>query len=148
LNQSKALGDITLFAENANVEFYHFTPTSDPDCQKPTMKITDEVIFIREEEKYLWRANAKFPGESAFYYAFLNRNYEFKSTTIEELIHNYFYSDKSFDIRMATIRNACGYGTIDPTLTNYLIYDKDTSLVACIPFNNDFQNKRNRLIFR
>lgn len=148
LNQSNALGDITLFAENTNIEFYHFTPTTDPNCQKPTMKITDEDVLIREEEKYLWRANAKFTGEPPFYYTFLNGHHELTATTKEELIPNYYYSDKSFDIRMGTVRNACGYGTIDPTLMNYLVYDKDTSLVACIPFNNDFENKRNGLKFR
>jgi hypothetical protein len=143
VNESNSPGFISLWAENANLDFFHFTPIKNPDCEKPTLKLIDDDVLIRKEEVYLWRARAKITGTPPFYYTFPHGNYEFTANSNDETIPNYFYSTNSFELKLGTVRNACGYGTMDPRTVKYLVYDKDTSQITCLPFDNNFIDEQN-----
>jgi hypothetical protein len=138
VNETNTPGYVTLWPENANMEFYHFTPVKDLTCEKPTAKLTDEDLLLREEETFLFRPKVKFTGTPPFYYTFPNGHTEIAAYGNDAELPTYLYSPKSTEIQLGTVRNTCGYGTIDPKILKYLIYDKDTNQVTCLPFDNDY----------
>ncbi|MFN8429593.1 MAG: LamG domain-containing protein [Spirosomataceae bacterium] len=145
LNESNLPGIVELWSDDAQLQFFHFNPNNNSNCTRPTAKITTDNILVRKEEAYIWTPSVSFTGQAPFYYKLLNGNYEFSASDNSDVMPQQIYSLESFDIRLGTVRNSCGSGTVDSRVLNYLVYDKDTSLVSCFPFDGNFDDYRSGL---
>lgn len=144
INETNVAQTITLSSSVPGVEFYEYVPTI-PTCTKPTAEIITQSVLKKYGEGDEQPVVVRFTGAPPFNYMINNQNYLHTSNELEALPLGENRLTTDTRVFLSDVRNSCGTGNIVGDEFTFLYYDKDTTLLACFPFDDDYFNYQNGL---
>lgn len=123
--------NITQPTGGGTVNFCRYIP-NDLDCPKPTATILSNQTVLAGNEA---RTEIRFTGTPPFYYAFGDASYIYESRQSYAFLTG--YPSTSSQLKMVSVHNSCGSGTILNGEFYWKVLEKDTALLSCYQFNGN-----------
>ncbi|WP_304236638.1 LamG domain-containing protein [Jiulongibacter sediminis] len=145
-NNSDTGTPIGLQIENGEADFYRFDPIP-TECELPTAEFISDDKLIRYEENYIFIPTIKFTGQGPWQFSIRDGNYYYDSNQDTYAWNTYSWDTHPYLWELGNVINSCGVGTIINNPIEYLVYDRNTSLASCIPFDGDYNDQSNGIQF-